>query len=145
MTWVVHSSWLERQFDGTQALDLDAAVGGATINLGIVTESSINADTNSLYSGLTPVATGTEWTGPITLTNISCGLDGSFNLIFDADDPDLIALDAVDGFLDGRSMVLYESTSSRILAHHTEPSTFGNAASPIDINVNAGGFFAFAI
>lgn len=145
MTWVVHSSWLERQFDGTQALDLDAAAGGSTINLGIVTESSINPDTNSLYSGLTPVATGTEWTGPVTLSNISCGLNGSNNLAFDADDLALISLDADDGFLDGRSLVIYESTSSRILAHHTEASVFGNAASPIDINFNAAGIFLFAI
>ena len=26
MTWIVHSDWLERHFDGTQALDLDAVL-----------------------------------------------------------------------------------------------------------------------
>lgn len=144
MTWVVHSDWLERHFDGTEALDLDAASGGDTINLGIVTESSIDPDTNALYSGLTAVGTATAWTGPVALANISCGLDGSNNLVFDADDPSVIAQDA-SGFTDGRSLVLYDTTNSYIIAHHTEASTFGNVSGTITISLDAGGIWELTI
>lgn len=144
MTWVVHSDWLERQFDGTQALDLDAALAGDTINLGIVTESTINADTNALYSGLTAVATATGWTGPVALANITCGLDGSNDLVFDADDPAVIALDA-GGFANGRSLVIYEATNSYIIAHHTEGAIFGNVSGSITITLNANGFWVLSI
>lgn len=145
MTWVVHSDWLERHFDGTEAFDLDAAVGGDTINLGIVTESSIDADTNALYSGLTAVATGTAWTGPVALSNISCGLNGSNNLVFDADDPSVIAQDAGGGFSNARSLVIYDPTNSYIIAHHTEPSAFGNVAGTITITLSASGIWQLTI
>lgn len=145
MTWVVHSKWLERHFDGTQALDLDAVLGGATIKLGIVTESTINADTNNLYTGLTAVATGTGWTGPVTLANITCGLNGSFNLVFDADDPAVIAQDSGTGFANGRSLVVYEDTNKYIIAHHTEGSAFGNDTGTITITLDANGVWVMTI
>lgn len=143
MTWVVHSSWLERQFDGTDALDLDGA-GANTINMGIVTEAAIDADTDSLYSGLTPVDTGTEWTGPVALANITCGLTAG-DLVFDADDPSVIDQDAGGGFEDARSLVLYDSASSQIIAHHTEASTFGNVAGAITISLDADGIWVMSI
>jgi hypothetical protein len=141
MTWQVHSAWLERHFDGTQALDLDA---GDTINLGIVTESVINPDTNSLYSGLTPVGTATAWTGPVALVNPSCGLNGSNNLAFDADDPAVIAQDA-GGFANGRSLVLYETTNSYIIASNIEAAVFGNVAGSITITLDAAGIWIMTI
>jgi hypothetical protein len=144
MTWVVHSKWLERQFDGTQVLDLDAVAAGSTIKLGIVTEAAINADTNDLYSGLTAVATATAWTGPVTLANITCGLNGSVDLAFDADDPSVIALDG-SGFADGRSLVVYEDTNKYIIAHHIEGATFGNVSGSITITINAAGIWIFSI
>lgn len=144
MTWTVHSDWLERHFDGTQALDLDAALAGDTIKLGIVTEATINPDTNALYTGLTAVATGTAWTGPITLANISCGLNGSNNLVFDADDPAVIAQDA-GGFSNARSLVVYEDTNKYIIAHHTEGATFGNVSGSITITLNANGIWVLTI
>ena len=144
MTWVVHSDWLERQFDGTQALDLDAALAGSTINMGIVTEASINPDTNALYTGLTAVATATGWAGPVALANISCGLNGSNNLVFDADDPAVIAQDA-SGFANARSLVLYETTNNYIIAHHTEGSVFGNVSGSITITLNANGIWVLTI
>lgn len=144
MAWNIHSDWLERHFDGTQTLDLDAAVGGSTIKLGIVTESTINADTNALFTSLTAVATGTAWTGPVTLTNITCGLDGSNDLVFDADDPAVIASDA-GGFANGRSLVIYEDTNKYIIAHHTEGATFGNVSASITITLAAGGIWKLTI
>lgn len=139
MTWVVHSKWRERHSDGTQPLDLDG-VGADTIRLGIVTEAVINPDTNDLYTGLTAVATGTGWTGPVALANLTCGLDGSFNLVFDADNPAQIAQDAA-GFSNGRSLVLYEATNNYILCHHTEGSVFGNVSGPLNIAFDAAGIY----
>lgn len=144
MTWVVHSDWLERHFDGTEALDLDG-IGADTINLGIVTESTINADTNALYTGLTAVSTGTGWTGPVALANITCGLNGSNNLVFDADDPSVISQDAGTGFSNGRSLVLYDTTNNYILAHHTEASAFGNTTGTITITLDANGIWVLTI
>lgn len=135
MTWQVHSDWLERMFDGTEALDLDGV--GSTINLGIVTESAIDPDTNALYSGLTAVATGTGWTGPVALATKTCGLNGSNNLLFDADDPSQIAQDAGGGFANGRSLVLYGSVNSYIIASHIEGSVFGNVSGPITVQFDA--------
>jgi len=144
MTWQVHSKWLERHFDGTQALDLDAVLAGDTIKLGIVSESSISPDTNNLYSGLTAVATATGWAGPVTLANITCSLNGSFNLVFDADDPAVIALDA-SGFSDGRSLVIYEDTNKYIIATHIEAAVFGNVTGTITITLNANGVWVMTI
>ena len=142
MAWTVHSDWLERQFDGTEQLDLDAT-GADTINLGIVTESSINPDTNNLYSGLTAVGTGTGWTGPVALSNLSCGLVSN-NLVFDADDLAQIAQDG-SGFSNGRSLVLYDTTNSYIICHHTAGSAFGNVPGALDITMNASGIWTLNI
>jgi len=144
MTWIVHSKWLERHFDGTQSLDLDAVLLGDTIKLGIVTEAVINADTNNLYTGLTAVAIATGWTGPVTLANITCGLNGSNDLVFDADDPAVIALDA-GGFSNGRSLVVYEDTNKYIIAHHVEGAVFGNVTGTITITLNANGVWVMSI
>ena len=143
MAWTVHSDWLERQFNGTEFLDL-AGAGADTINLGIVTNSTIDPDTNALYSGLTPVSTGTAWTGPVALANLTCALNGSNNLVFDADDPSVIAQDA-GGFSNARSLVIYDPTNSYIIAHHTEPSTFGNVAGTITITLSASGIWQLTI
>ncbi len=142
MAWVPHSDWFERQMDGTAALDLDGV--GSTINLGIVTESSIDADTDNLYSGLTAVGTATAWTGPVALASKTCGLDGSNNVVFDAADPSQIAQDG-SGFTTARSLVLYYATDSYILAHHTEGSAFGNQAGPITIEFATGGIIQWTI
>lgn len=144
MAWTVHSDWLERHFDGTEALDLDG-IGADTINLGIVTNATIDPDTNALYSGLTAVSTGTAWTGPVALANITCGLNGSNNLAFDADDPAVISQDAGGGFSNARSLVLYDTTNSYILAHHTEASAFGNVSGTITITLDAAGIFIITI
>ena len=135
MAFIVHSDWLERQFDGTEALDLDGA--GSVINMGIVTESTIDADTNALYSGLTAVATGTAWTGPVALANKTCGQNASNDLVFDADDPAQIAQDAGAGFANARSIVIFGSVNSFILAHHTEGTAFGNTLGPITVSFDA--------
>jgi hypothetical protein len=144
MTWVVHSDWLERHFDGTEQLDLDGA-GADTINLGIVTESSIDPDTNALYTGLTAVSTGTAWTGPVAMSNLTCGLNGSNNLVFDADDPSVISQDSGGGFSNARSLVLYDTTNNYIIAHHTEGATFGNVSGTITISLDSGGIWQLTI
>jgi len=144
MAWVVHSDWLERQFNGTEFLDL-AGAGTDTINLGIVTNASIDADTDALYSSLTPVATGTAWTGPVALANKTCALNGSGNLVFDADDPAVIAQDAIGGFSNARSLVIYDPTNSYIIAHHTEGSAFGNVSGTITITFSANGIWQLTI
>ena len=144
MTWVVHSDVLERHFDGTAALDWDGA-GAATFNLGIVTEASIDPDTDALYSGLTAVATGTAWTGPVALSNVSCGLDVSNDLVFDADDPASISQDSGGGFSNARSLVIYETGTGYIVAHHTEGSSFGNVSGPINITLSADGIWKLSI
>ena len=144
MAWTVHSDWLERHFDGTEQFDLDG-VGADTINLGIVTESSINPDTNALYSGLTAVSTGTAWTGPVALANITCGLNGSNNLVFDADDPSVINQDAGGGFSNARSLVIYDPTNSYIIAHHTEAAAFGNVSGTVTITLDASGIWVLTI
>jgi len=140
MVWVVHSKWLERHDDGTDPLDLDSTLGGAVIKLGIVTNAVINPDTDTLFATLTAVATNIGWTGPITLLNLSSALDGSFDLVFDADDVAQIATDA-GGFTDGRSLVLFESVNDHILAHSTEPIVFGNTTGPITITFSVSGIW----
>ena len=132
MTFQVHSSPLERAFDGTQSLDLDGA-GAVVVNMGIVTESVVDPDTDTLYSGLTAVATNVGWTGPVAVANLLCGLDGSFDLLFDADDPAQIPSDA-GGFADGRTIVLYLAGTGFILASNIHGSVFGNTAGPINIS-----------
>lgn len=143
MAWTVHSTWLERHFDGTQALDLDGA--GASINLGIVTDAAIDPDAGTLYTALTAVATGANWTGPVALTGMTCGLDGSNDLVFDAANIGEITQDAGTGFTNGRSLVIYETTSNQILAHHTEGVAFSLQAANITINFDAAGIFKVAI
>ncbi len=143
MAWVPHSTWLERHFDGTQAVDLDGA-GAVTLKLGIVTNATINADTDNLYTGLTAVGTATGWTGPVTLANPTCGLDGSNDLVFDADDPAQIAQDA-GGFSNGRSLVIYEDTNKYILAHHTEGTAFGNVSGPLTVSFDNAGILKWTI
>lgn len=144
MTWVVHSRWLERHFDGTDPLDLDAVLAGATIRMAIVTEAAINPDTIHLLTSLTQVGTATAWTGPVDLANITCGLNGSNDLVFDADDPAVIALDA-GGFTNGRSLVLHESVGGNILASHIEAAAFGNTTGSITITMNAAGIWVLSI
>ena len=144
MAWEVHSDVLERHFDGTDALDFDG-VGANTFKLGIVTNACINADTNALYTGLTAVSTGTGWTDPVTLANPTCGLDGSNDLVFDCDDPSVIAADAGGGFSDGRSLVIYEDTNKYIVAHHTEGAAFGNVSASITITIDADGVWKLTI
>lgn len=142
MTWVPHSKWVERQHDGTQALDLDS-VGADTINMAIVTESSINPDTIDLVTSLTAVGTATAWTGPVALVSPTCALSAG-NLVFDANDPAVIASDA-SGFTDGRSLVLYETTNDFILAHHTEGASFGNVTGTLTITFDAAGIITWTI
>tara|TARA_R110000772_G_scaffold81597_5_gene173505 strand:- start:1085 stop:1513 length:429 start_codon:yes stop_codon:yes gene_type:complete len=132
MTFQVHSSPIERHYDGTESLDLDG-VGAITVNMGIVTEAAIDPDTNTLYSGLTAVATNVGWTGPVAVANLVCGLDGSFDLLFDADDPAQVPYDAA-GFANGRSIVLYLSGTSYIIASHINGVAFGNNVGPINIS-----------
>lgn len=144
MTWVVHSDWLERQFDGTDAQDLDVVGAHGDIKLGIVTEAAINPDTAALFSGLTAVGTATAWTGPVALVNMTCGLDGSNDLVLDADNPAVIAQDA-SGFTDGRTLVIYESTTSYIIASHDEGSSFGNVAGTLTISLAAAGIWKLTI
>ena len=102
MAWVPHSDWFERMMDGTDALDLDDAVGGDVIKIGIVTETAVDPDTAPLFSGLTAVGTATAWTGPVTLASKTCGLDGSNDVVFDAADIAHIA-QAASGLINGRT------------------------------------------
>lgn len=143
MTWVPHSAPVERQHDGTQSIDYDSVVGGTVIKLGIVTESVINPDTNTLFTGLTAVGTATAWTGPVTLANTTFALvtgDGEF----DADDPAQIAQDA-GGFTNGRSLVIYEDVNKFIICSHIAAAVFGNVAGPITITFNAAGILVYNI
>jgi hypothetical protein len=135
-----HSKWLERALNGVAPLDLD---GSTDIRLGIVTESSINEDTNNLYSGLTPVGTATGWSGPLTLGGVTAALS-SGNWVFDANDPSAIAQDA-GGFSNARSVIIYENTTGYILYSHTEDSTFGNVAGPLTLNFHANGLLRINI
>lgn len=136
MTFQVHSAWLERHFDGTDALDFDAT-GAEGFTMGIVTESVIDPDSNSLYSGLTAVGTATAWTGPEALTSLACGLNGSNNLLWDSADPSQIAQDG-SGFTNGRSVVIIEPVSGYVIESHIEASAFGNQAGPVNISWPSG-------
>jgi len=78
------------------------------------------------------------------LANITCGLNGSNDLVFDADDPAVIALDA-SGFSNGRSLVVYEDTNKYIIAHHIEGAVFGNVTGTITITLNANGIWVMSI
>jgi len=131
----LHSAWLDRQFNGN-AVDLDG-LGAVDVRMGIVTESVINPDTDSLYSSLTPVATATGWTGPVLLANLTCGLDGSSNLQFDSDLISDIAQDA-GGFTDGRSIVIYQVVSGYIMYSDVQGSAFGNVTVPLTIEWLSG-------
>lgn len=144
MAWIPHSDWFERMMDGTDALDLDDAVGGAVIKLGIVSDATVNPDSNPLFSGLTAVGTATGWTGPVTLASKTCGLDGSNDVVFDAADIAQIAQDA-SGFTNGRWLIIYASVNSYILASHDHGSSFGNVAGPITITFDSGGIVKWTI
>ena len=143
MAWVVHSAWLERHFDGTDVQDLDVIGAHADIKMGIVTEAAINPDTNSLYSGLTAVATATAWTGPVAINNATCGLTAG-NLIFDMDDPAVIAQDA-GGFTNGRTLVIYESTTSYIIASYIHTAAFSLVSGSVTITLDATGVWTLTI
>lgn len=138
-----HSKWFERAFNGTEPLDLDGA-GAATINLGIVTNTVIDPDTTQLYSSLTPVGTGTGWTGPVALTGLTAALVGG-NWVFDANDPSVIAQDAGTGFSNGNTVVVYVAASSQILYTYTADSAFGNTGGPLTITFNASGILQVTI
>lgn len=144
MVWVIHSDWLERQFDGTDPLDLDGV--GDTINLAIVTDAVVDPDTVPIYPGaLTPVDEGgTAWTGPVALANKVCGLDGSEDLVFNSDDPATIAQDG-SGFTDGETLILYGATNGYILCHFTAPSAFGNVSGPLTIDFATAGIWKLNI
>lgn len=142
--WVAHSKIQERHYDGTAPLDLDDTVDGTTINIAIVTESVIDPDTDSLFTSLTPVATATGWTGPVALANLSCALDGSKDLVFDADDPAQIAQDA-SGFSNGRSLVTYRADDNYILKSYTHPQAFGNVNGPVNIGFDTDGLLKLTI
>ena len=135
-----HSAWYEYQHNGG-GIDMDGA-GVATFKLAIVTNAAtINADTTNLWSSISThqVSTGgTAYTGPITLTSPTAGLDGSSNWVFDCADPAQIAQDA-SGFSNGRSLIVYEDATGRILWSHTEDTDFGNVSTIIDISFGAGG------
>lgn len=142
MAFVVHSDWITRQFDGTASLDLDDTVGGSTINLGIVTESVIDPDTVSLFSSLTAVATNVGWTGPVALASKTFSEAAGVHT-FDAANIAQIAQDA-GGFTDGRSIIIYDSVTSFILASSIEASVFGNVSGPLDITFDAAGIFTIS-
>lgn len=133
--WVVHSKWSERNHDGTQNVDLDGA--GTTVNIGIVTESTINPDTDTLFATLT-VVTGTGST-PVALANKTCGLSAG-DLIFDADNPATIAQSG-SGFSNGRTLVLYETVSDHIISTFIADAVFGNVAAALDITFDAAGIW----
>lgn len=144
MTAKFHTLWWEEQFDGTLHRDLDGA-GAVTLNMGLVTEATINPDTVHAYSALTPVSeAGTAWTGPVALSSLTCGLDGSFDLVMDAADPAQIDQDA-SGFADARSVVFYFAADGRIMMHHTEATAFGNTTGPLDILIDAQGLWKMTI
>ena len=145
MAWQIHSKWIENQLNATSALDLDGASGASPIHLGFVTESVINPDTINLYSQLTPVATGTAWTGTVPLVNMTCGLNASNNVVFDADDPAPIAKDAVGGFANANAAVLFDLTSGAILATAIEPAAFGNVAGTLTASFDVAGIMSFII
>lgn len=140
MSQQVHSTWLVEQFDGTANIDLDDTVDGDDVRFGIYTESAINQHTVDNVSALTAVATGTAWTGPVSLANMTFAKNGSNQPTFDADDPAQIAQDA-GGFSDGRSVVVFLQSTGRILWNYIHGSVFGNVGGPINITVNANGFF----
>ncbi len=143
MAWVPHSAPVERQHDGTQSIDYDSVVGGTVIKIGIVTESVIDPDTDTLFTGLTAVGTATAWTGPVTLANTTFALatgDG----VFDADDIAQIAQDA-GGFTNGRSLVIFEDVNKFIICHEIAAAVFGNVAGPITITFNAAGILVYNI
>ncbi len=142
-SWVPHSAPVERQHDGTQSIDYDSTVGGDTLKLGIVTESTINPDTDTLFTGLTAVGTATAWTGPVTLANISFALSAGDG-VFDADDIAQIAQDA-GGFTDGRTLVIFEDTNKFIICSSIADAVFGNVAGPITITFNAAGILVYNI
>jgi len=146
MAWVVHSKWLERQFDGTDALDLDNVIGGSTIKLGIVTEGAtpIDADTISLISSLTLVDSTGTYPGPETMTGMTAALSAG-DLVFDTNDPTVIAQDAGAGFTDGRSLVIWDDTNSHIIAHHTEAGIFGNTTGSVTIILDVNGIWKMTI
>src|SRR5690554_3876020 len=93
----VHSKWLEDFFSGAASYDFDG-VDADDIVYGFATDTSVDPDAVHDISDLTLVATGTAWTGPVSLSNPVCGLDASDDLLFDADDPAQIAADPAGGF-----------------------------------------------
>jgi hypothetical protein len=126
---VVHSKWLEDFFSG--ALDADfGGTGASDFVWGFATNTSIDPDMVDDISDLTLVATGTAWTGPVDLANEVCGLDGSKDLLFDADDPAQIAQDASGGFSNGRTQFIGIS-GGPIIVSQVEASAFGNVDGPL--------------
>ena len=143
----IHSKWLERQFDGTEAMDLDATATPSDIRIGIFTNSTINVDTVEDMADLTEVATGTSYTGPVALTGESCSLSAG-NLVFDANDPGVWSQDA-SGFTNGRSLALmkYSGTAANdyVLASHIEGSAFSIQDGDITVTFNASGIWTLSI
>jgi len=139
----MHSAPWERQCDGTQAIDYDGV--GTAINIAIVTESSIDPDTNTLFTSLTEVSGTNYWgLGGELVGSKTCALDGSNNLVFDAADPTIITQSA-GGFSTGRSLVLYETTNNYIICHFTAATVFGNTVDDLTITYDAAGIWKMNI
>ena len=100
---------------GNKVYDMD----GDTFKLAIVTNAIVPTvgTPNPHYGGAgttnfasSAVATGTSWTGPVTLANVSWSLVSSVPT-FRADNPATIAQDA-SGFTDGRWGIIYDFTDT---------------------------------
>ena len=89
-----------------------------TIKLGLITTSTTPAATTAVpcwgAGGTTnmstnAVATGTAWTGPVTLASVTCSLSGG-KMVFDAADVS-VSQDA-SGFTNARWGIIYSDTAT---------------------------------
>lgn len=85
------------------------------------------------------VATGTAWTGPVTLASVTWTIV-SGTPTFDAADPTAIAQDAA-GFTDARWLVIFNHTDAgkRALAYMDLGSARSIVSGPLTITFNASG------
>lgn len=112
----IYSKFLRGQVDGSTLSSVPIDFDNDTLKL-VILKNTFTPDTSSTsvqehFDDISAfqVATGTSYTGPITLANVTLSYTGDV-VVLDADDVSIV-LDAGSGFTDGRWIVIYKDSGT---------------------------------
>jgi len=129
-----------RHLDGTEAIDFDGP-DATPMKLFISSQAGLDPDTVAEVTALTEVATGTGYVaGGPSVTNPAVTTPAARQVGFDCDNF-IIAQDAVTGFSNGRTFIIYEDQglTKHALFMYEHPSAFGNVDGPIELQISPNG------